>query len=131
MNKHILFIVENNSVPGDVRVWSEALAAKEYGYDVSVICPVRKKSAPNKYEQLEGIDIYRHSMPFEAHGITGFFIVIATFIPGGGWIWHLIAWVVAALILIPWSILDLRRIAREEWVDIPLDEQGHPLPGAL
>jgi hypothetical protein len=36
---------------------------------------------------------------------------------------------VAALILIPWSILDLRRIAKEEWVDIPLDDQGHPLSG--
>ncbi|MBU1053722.1 MAG: glycosyltransferase family 4 protein [Proteobacteria bacterium] len=73
-NKHILFIVENNSVPRDVRVWSEALAAKEYGYDVSVICPVHKKSAPEKYEQLEGVDIYRHPMPIEASGRADFFL---------------------------------------------------------
>ena len=74
MKKHILFIVENNSVPWDVRVWAEALAAKEYGYDVSVICPVHKKAPMDKYEQREGIDIYRHPMPIEAHGAIGFFI---------------------------------------------------------
>ena len=33
MKKHILFIVENNPVPHDVRVWNEALATKEFGYD--------------------------------------------------------------------------------------------------
>lgn len=74
MKKHTLFIVENNSVPWDVRVWAEALAAKEYGYDVSVICPVHKKAPMDKYEQREGIDIYRHPMPIEAHGAVGFFI---------------------------------------------------------
>lgn len=74
MKKHILFIVENNSVPRDIRVWSEALAAKEYGYDVSVICPVHKKSAPKKYEEIEGIHIYRHPMQIEAHRATGFFL---------------------------------------------------------
>lgn len=44
MKKHILFIVENNSFPKDVRVRNEAIAAFEYGYDVSVICPVNKKT---------------------------------------------------------------------------------------
>jgi len=39
MKKHILFIVENNSYPGDVRVRNEAEAALEFGYDVSVISP--------------------------------------------------------------------------------------------
>ena len=63
--------------------------------------------------------------------MTGFFVAVATFIPGGGWIWHLAAWIVAALILIPWSILDLRRIYREDWADILLDDEGHPLLGAV
>ena len=35
-NKHILFVVENNSVPGDKRVWAEATAVKGFGFDVSV-----------------------------------------------------------------------------------------------
>ncbi|HRZ23726.1 MAG TPA: hypothetical protein P5284_01575 [Candidatus Contendobacter sp.] len=87
--------------------------------------------AMNRHHPNPKVGHYTQQAAYRFYGITGFFLVIAIFIPGGGWVWHLIAWIVAALILIPWSILDLRRIAREEWVDIPLDEQGHPLPGAL
>ncbi len=73
MKKHVLFIVENNPVPHDVRVWSEAMAVKEMGYDVTIICPQNKK-APLKYEKIDGIDIYRHFIPFEASGKFGFLI---------------------------------------------------------
>ena len=74
--KHILFIVENNPVPHDVRVWAEAIAAKEYGYDVSVISPKNEK-ASDSYSRLEGIDIYRHFTPFEADGKYAFLIEYA------------------------------------------------------
>jgi len=57
--------------------------------------------------------------------------VIATFIPGGGWQWHVLAWVLAMLILVPWSIVDLRRIYREEWLDILLDDTGCPIAGTV
>ncbi len=85
--------------------------------------------AMNRHHPDPRVGHYTQQAAYRFYGITGFFVAIATFIPGNGWIWHLIAWIVAALILIPWSILDLRRIAREEWVDIPLDDQGHPLSG--
>jgi glycosyltransferase involved in cell wall biosynthesis len=57
--RHVLFIVENNPAPPDPRVWGEARAAYEFGYDVSIICPNRNqpKDAP---KILEGIRIYRH-----------------------------------------------------------------------
>jgi glycosyltransferase involved in cell wall biosynthesis len=61
---HILLIVENNSVPEDGRVWSEALVAKEMGMRVSVISPVSEQSR-KKYEILDGIDVYRHPNPIE------------------------------------------------------------------
>lgn len=73
VKKHILFIVENNPAPLDVRVWNEALAAKSFGYDVSIISPLHKK-AQLKFEQLEGINIYRHYMPLEASGKFAFLI---------------------------------------------------------
>lgn len=76
MNKHILFIVENNAVPLDVRVWNEALAAKKFGYDVSVISP-KNKFAPLKYEEIEGVKIYRHHVPVEAGSKPAFFIEYA------------------------------------------------------
>lgn len=65
MNKHILHIVENCAVPLDKRVWSEALAAKEWGYDVSVICP-NPNNRLKKFELLEGISIYRYPSYLEA-----------------------------------------------------------------
>ena len=71
--KHILFIVENNPVPHDVRVWREAVAARDFGYKVSVICPQNDK-APKRYENIDGIDIYRHFIPFEAEGKLAFLL---------------------------------------------------------
>ncbi len=41
-------------------------------------------------------------------------------LPGGGWSYYLIAWVFAAVVLIPWSILDLIRIHRDQWDDMEL-----------
>lgn len=61
----ILIIVENLPVPHDRRVWQEALTLKENGFGVTVICP-KGKGYTKKYENLEGIHIYRHPLPIEA-----------------------------------------------------------------
>ncbi len=61
---HVLFIVENNTVPFDRRVWAEARAAREFGYDVSVICPhdrIRKATG----DLIDGIRIFRHPRAVE------------------------------------------------------------------
>ena len=76
MKKHVLFIVENNSVPGDKRVWSEACAIREIGYDVTAISP-KKNRAATKYEEINHISIYRYPRPLEAHGKSGFLIEYA------------------------------------------------------
>ena len=84
----------------------------------------------NRHHPNPRVGYYTQQAAYRFYGVTGFFIVIATFIPGNGWIWHLIAWILALLILVPWSVVDVRRIYRDRWVDIPLDDEGHPLPGA-
>lgn len=71
--KHILFVVENNEVIGDIRVLSEARAAKKFGYQVSVICPVSEKYAA-RYEQIGGVDIYRHPVRKKKGGKLGFLL---------------------------------------------------------
>lgn len=65
MNRHILFIVENHTVPYDRRVWSEAIAARQWGYDVSVISP-KMPGYDKGYEIIEGIEVYRYPQLFEA-----------------------------------------------------------------
>jgi len=69
--KHILIIVENLPSPFDRRVWQEANTLKENGAEVSIICP-KMKGYTASYELLNGIHIYRHSLPLEASGAMGY-----------------------------------------------------------
>ncbi len=67
----ILIIVQNLPVPFDRRVWLEAQKLKDNGYGVSVICP-RSKENPEKFIRLDGISIYRYTMPVDAQGLLGY-----------------------------------------------------------
>ncbi len=55
----ILFIVENNAVPTDIRVWREATTAKRAGYSVTIISP-KNRNFSKSYEVIDDIEIYRH-----------------------------------------------------------------------
>jgi len=68
--KHILFIVENNAVPHDIRVWREAKAARDANFDVSIISPVSKK-CHQLFECIEKIRIYRHPTFRDMEGVGG------------------------------------------------------------
>lgn len=65
--KHILFIVENNPLPGDYRVWNEVRAAREAGYAVSGICPAAR-GLKEGWDLVEGVRIFRHPQLAEGNG---------------------------------------------------------------
>lgn len=67
----ILILVENLPVPLDRRVWQEACALRDAGYQVAVICP-RMRGYTQPEQVLEGIHIYRHWISEEAGGFAGF-----------------------------------------------------------
>ena len=67
----ILIIVENLPCPFDRRVWQEARALRAAGYIVSIICP-KGPGCTKSFEELEGIQIYRHPQPFEASTALGY-----------------------------------------------------------
>jgi glycosyltransferase involved in cell wall biosynthesis len=69
--RRVLIIVENLPLPFDRRVWQEARTLRAAGYTVSIICP-KGPGCERSYEELDGIAIYRHSMPFEASGALGY-----------------------------------------------------------
>ncbi len=73
MKKSVLIIVENLPLPFDRRVWQEANTLKDAGYDVSVICPTGK-GYEDRYEEINGIHIYRHPLPLEANGALGYLV---------------------------------------------------------
>ena len=66
-----LIIVENLPVPFDRRVWLEATTLQKAGAEVAVICP-KGKGFSADYEQLEGIHIYRHTLPTDADSPLGY-----------------------------------------------------------
>jgi glycosyltransferase involved in cell wall biosynthesis len=71
VKKKVLIIVENLPVPFDSRVWKEACALRDAGYQVTVLCP-RGKGYMQNYELLEGVHIYRHPMPKEGNTPAGY-----------------------------------------------------------
>ena len=71
--KHILIIIENLPAPFDRRVWQEANALKDNGAKVSIICP-KMKGFAKSFENIDGIDIYRHPLPAEGKGPMGYLL---------------------------------------------------------
>jgi glycosyltransferase involved in cell wall biosynthesis len=71
VKRKVLIIVENLPVPFDPRVWKEACALNEAGYEVTVLSPRDKKYTRN-HEVLDGVHIYRHPMPKEGNSAFGY-----------------------------------------------------------
>ncbi len=69
--RRVLIIVENLPCPFDRRVWQEARTLVAAGYAVSIICP-KGKGYEKSFEEIEGIEILRHSLPVEAAGALGY-----------------------------------------------------------
>lgn len=81
--------------------------------------------AMNRHHPNEKVGHYIQHAAYRFYAITGFFVAAAVFIPGGGLTYYLIAWAFAALVLIPWSIVDLVRIRRDTWPDMELPVEHH------
>ena len=62
----VLIIVENLPSPFDRRVWQEATTLQQNGYGVSIICPTGK-GYEKKFEEIDGIHIYRHNLHPQRH----------------------------------------------------------------
>jgi glycosyltransferase involved in cell wall biosynthesis len=71
--RRVLIIEENLPVPFDRRVWSEATTLRDAGYSVSVICP-KGRGFEAAEETIDGIHVYRHSLPLEARGPSAYLI---------------------------------------------------------
>lgn len=80
-NKKVLIIVENLPLPFDRRVWQEANTLRDAGYTVSIICP-KGRGYESAYEEMNGIAIYRHSLPIEANGAVGYLVEYSTALLG-------------------------------------------------
>jgi hypothetical protein len=79
--------------------------------------------AMNRHHPNPRVGHYTQQAAYRFYAITGFFVAIGAFIPRGNWVWYAVAWGAAAAILIPWSIIDLVRIRREQWHDVEFEKE--------
>lgn len=79
--RKVLIIVENLPLPFDRRVWHESRTLTAAGAQVCVICPTGK-GYEEKYEEIDGVHIYRHPLPLDAKGASGYLLEY------GAALWH-------------------------------------------
>ena len=66
---NVLVLVENESVPGDTRVWAECVSLQRAGWDVTVICPKGPGFDLEGFVELEGVRIHRYDASPSASGL--------------------------------------------------------------
>jgi glycosyltransferase involved in cell wall biosynthesis len=91
----VLILVQNLSVPFDRRVWQEACALREAGFDVSIISPSSELHPATK-EEVDGIHVHRYRPRLEARGLIGYVVEYAV--------------ALTAMTLLAWRITARRRI---------------------
>lgn len=62
----VLMLIENLSFPMDRRMRQEAIALRQAGYAVSVICPRGDNQDRSGFEMYEGIRVYRYPLYWQA-----------------------------------------------------------------
>src|SRR3954447_6338500 len=67
-----LLITENAPVPSDRRVWNEARALRDAGWEVVVVCAMGDGRDDAPHEVLEDIAIHRYPLVPAAGGLVGY-----------------------------------------------------------
>ncbi len=79
--------------------------------------------ALNKHHPNPKVGHYTQWAAYRFYAITGSLVVIGIFFPSDIRYYQAF-WALAALILIPWSILDLRRIQRDTWKPLQVPKRS-------
>ncbi|HEX7736124.1 MAG TPA: glycosyltransferase family 4 protein [Ktedonobacteraceae bacterium] len=73
--RKILFVVENAPIPGDPRVWKQAVTLREAGCQVSIIAPRCPGQPSQKAEdEMDGIFVYRFKLLEAQRGGMGYLL---------------------------------------------------------
>ena len=67
-------LIENLSFPMDRRMYQEALALRDRGYEVRVICPKGENRDNSSFEVVENIRVYRYKLHIEASGALAYLV---------------------------------------------------------
>jgi glycosyltransferase involved in cell wall biosynthesis len=70
--RRALIISENAPVPSDRRVWNEACALRDAGWDVTIVCAMGETRHRAQHERLDGVAIHRYPLQAAAGGLLGY-----------------------------------------------------------
>jgi glycosyltransferase involved in cell wall biosynthesis len=70
---HVVFLTENLPFERDRRVKREALALREAGYKVSVVCPKDSQNKASGSGVIDGLSVYRYRQPWQGTGVLNYF----------------------------------------------------------
>ncbi|MBD3670320.1 MAG: hypothetical protein HUJ29_06055 [Gammaproteobacteria bacterium] len=124
---------ETESTQRTVSARSSRFAAKifNYGNILAMLIPVplgifwaggsMLVYALNRHHPNEKVGHYTQQAAYRFYGVVGLVVAVATFFGTDIdlWLW---TWAISAAFLIPTSIIDLRRIRRDTWVDTTIPE---------
>lgn len=70
----VLMLIENAPIPFDSRVWAEATTLRDHGFQVSIISPKGVMKCRESHICIDGIHIYRYSIPTSANKYTAYIL---------------------------------------------------------
>ncbi len=76
--RKVLMLVENLPVPADRRVWAEATAMRDAGFQVCIICPKGPTRHREAYCCIENIHVYRYPLPITGQTPTTYIAEYST-----------------------------------------------------
>jgi hypothetical protein len=115
---------------------SAANAAKffNYGNIIAVLIPIPFVAlwfggsmlfyAFNRHHPNPKVGHYTQQAAYRFYALTGFLVVAGTFFPVDIR-YYLAFWAVSALVIVPWSIHDIRKINRDDWEDTIFEGGQH------
>jgi hypothetical protein len=115
---------------------SAANAAKffNYGNIIAVLIPIPFVAlwfggsmlfyAFNRHHPNPKVGHYTQQAAYRFYALTGFLVVAGTFFPVDIR-YYLAFWAVSVLVIVPWSIHDLRKINRDDWEDTVFEAGQH------
>lgn len=74
----VAILSENESVPGDRRVWDISTTLAASGWEVVVVCPHGERDGSAEFEHRDGVDIHRYRPKFADGGALGYLREYAT-----------------------------------------------------
>jgi hypothetical protein len=78
--------------------------------------------AMNRHHPNERVGYYTQQAAYRFYAVIGALIVVGTFFPPK-LSYFLVYWAITAVVIIPWSIIDILRINREQWHDATIPEE--------